>query len=541
MAGEMIQIMLKSRVFLLACGISFLAAAVSVEAAWPVQFEIDATLRRPISPFIYGTNRPDLSRSGRLFTLTRWGGSRTTAYNWETNASNFGAEWQFQNNGFLSTSNVPGEPVRQLIAESHAADAAVLVTVPILGFVAADKQADGDVGQTPDYLYRRFLVSQPRLGRHFDPQPDLFDSRVYQDEFVHFLEKAFPESRRHPRRTIFYALDSEPDLWPQTHARLHPEKTRYDEIVRLNAEYAAAIKDAVPGALVFGPGNYGWHGYETLQAAPDAQRRNFLEFYLTAMSDINQRTGRRLLDVLDVHWYPEAEANRVRILGDETRSDVATARIQAPRSLWDPTYVENSWITRDSTRGPIRLLPRLRERIDKCYRGTLLAISEYYFGGGGDISGALAQADALGIFGREGVFAAALQPLGKGDSRFVQAAFAMFRNYDGQGGAFGDVGLAAKTNDAERTSVYASLNAQGRVVIVALNKTNSSLLFEMLLKRAPPSNHAEVYYLSGTRPQPKRSNDVLVDSTGRLRGELPARSVSTFVLLPPQRNGQNGP
>ncbi len=541
MTAEMAQIMQKTRFFLLAGGILLSLAALRSEADWPVQFEIDASVRRPISPFIYGTNQPDFSRAEHIFTLTRWGGSRTTAYNWETNASNFGAEWQFQNTGVFSPNNAPADPVRQLIAASHAVDASVLVTVPILGFVAADRQADGDVGQTPDYLHRRFLVSLPRLGRHFDPQPDLFDNRVYQDEFVHYLETAFPECRRHSRRTIFYALDNEPDLWSQTHARLHPEKTRYDEIVRLNAEYAAAIKDTVPAALVFGPGNYGWQGYETLQDAPDAQGRNFIEFYLDAMRDVHQRTGRRLLDVLEVHWYPEAEANHARITGDDARSDAAAARIQAPRSLWDPNYVENSWITKNSTRGPIRLLPRLQERIDKHYRGTQLAISEYYFGGGGDISGALAQADVLGIFGREGVFAASVQPLGKTNNRFITAAFAMFRNYDGKGGSFGDLGLAAKTNDPARTSVYASLNMEGRVVVVALNKSNSSLLFEMLLKRAPSSTRAEVYCLSGIYPQPKRINDMLVDATGRLRGELPARSISTILLLPPVRQGNHSP
>jgi len=536
----MMQILPKTLFFVSACCISLLVGTKPSRADWPVQFEIDASVRRPISPFIYGTNRPDFTRPGRVFTLTRWGGSRMTAYNWETNATNFGAEWQFQNTG-LPGSNVPADPVRHLIAASHAVDASVLVTVPILGFVAADKQADGDVGKSPDYLHRRFLVSLPRLGRHFEPQPDPFDNRVYQDEFVHYLEMAFPESRRHSRQTIFYALDNEPDLWPQVHARLHSERTRYDEIVRLNVDYAMAIKDAAPAALVFGPESYGWQGCETLQNAPDAQGRNFLEFYLDAMRDVQQRTGRRVLDVLDVHWYPEVEVNQSRITGDDTRSDMVAARIQAPRSLWDPDYVENSWITRNSTRGPIRLIPRLQERIDKHYRGTLLAISEYYFGGGGDISGALAQADALGIFGREGVFAAAVQPLGKTNNRFITAAFAMFRNYDGKGSSFGDVGLAAKTNDPKRTSVYASLNAEGRVVLVALNKSSSSVLFEALLKRTPLSTRAEVYALTDMRPQPRRGNDMLVDAMGRIRGELPARSISTILLLPPERYMPKGP
>ena len=58
-------------------------------------------------------------------------------------------------------------------------------------------------------------------------------------------------------------------------------------------------------------------------------------------------------------------------------------------------------------------------------------------GGGYHISGALAVADVLGIFGREGVaLALALAnywPFSTGES-FAHAAFRAFRNYDGRGG-----------------------------------------------------------------------------------------------------------
>lgn len=495
----------------------------------PVRFDIDGGNRRPISPFIYGSNQPNWQRHEAIFTLARWGGNRATTYNWETNASNAGADWHHQNDGYLSTSDVPGEPVRLFVAEAHAAGAAVIVTVPILGYVAADKQGDGDVVKTPDYLHKRFVVSQSRKRLRLG-QPDLHDAGVYQDEFVNWLETTFPESRRDPIRTIFYALDNEPELWSTTHARVHPDKTRYDEIVRLNVEYAAAIKSVASNALVFGPVSYGWHGFCTLQDAPDAQRGDFLDFYLQQMHEADRKSGQRLLDVLDVHWYPEARGGPVRITADDADRAVSDARVQAPRSLWDPNYVEDSWITKDSTRGPIQLLPRLHQKIDKYYRGTRLAITEYYYGGGDDISGALAQADALGIFGREGLFAAALWHMGKTDDRFIRAAFAMFRNYDGRGGAFGDVSLAAKTNDVENTSVYASVDGKHRVIIVAINKSRAPLLVEMRLRRAPSSRFAAVYQLAGDRPQPVRGNDMLVDPSGHLHCELPARSVSTLVL-----------
>ena len=84
--------------------------------------------------------------------------------------------------------------------------------------------------------------------------------------------------------------------------------------------------------------------------------------------------------------------------------------------------------------------------------------------------------------------------MGRTDDRFIQAAFAMFRNYDGRGGAFGNVALAAKTNDVEHTSVYASLDWQDKMILVVLNKGSSPLLAEVVLRvrrhaRSPTSTN----------------------------------------------------
>jgi hypothetical protein len=97
-----------------------------------------------------------------------------------------------------------------------------------------------------------------------------------------------------------------------------------------------------------------------------------------------------------------------RITEEDTDAGVVAARKQAPRSLWDLAYTENSWIAQFSTNGPIRLLPRLEDKIAANYPGTKLSITEYNYGGANHISGGIAQADALGVFGREGLFAATL-------------------------------------------------------------------------------------------------------------------------------------
>lgn len=494
----------------------------AVPQSEPVGFQVDGSTRSPISPFVYGINHPDWDKQGWTPTFTRAGGNRLTAYNWETNASNAGSDWHHQNDNLMG-SDIPGEPIRKGVAASHDRGAACVVTIPILGRVAADKNGGGDVAKTPDYLSRRFLVSLPKKDGPFADSPDLADGKVYQDEFVAWLEKKCPKA------AIFYALDNEPELWSHTHARIHPEKVRFDEVVRLNVEYASAVKRVSPRALVFGFVSYGWHGLTTLQDAPDRNGRDFTDFYLQEMSAAEKKAGRRLVDVFDLHWYPEARGGNRRVQGDETAPEVAAARIQSARSLWDPSYKESSWVA-NSVGGPVRLLPRIREKIEKHYPGTKIAVTEYYYGGGDHISGGLAQADVLGILGREGVFAAALWHIGRTNDRFIHAAFAMFRNYDGAGGAFGDTGLAVSGGDPARASLYASIDAKKQVVLVALNKTEGPLPIRIDLKEIAFKS-VSIYRVTSAESKSVTQPDVTPAGPG-LALELPALSISTLVLRP---------
>src|SRR4029450_12926784 len=82
-------------------------------------------------------------------------------------------------------------------------------------------------------------------------------------------------------------------------------------------------------------------------------------------------------------------------------ADANARRLRATRALWDPTYTDESWIAE-----PVQLLPRLKEWIAAGYPGTKIGISEWNFGVDSDINGALAIADALGIYGREEVYMA---------------------------------------------------------------------------------------------------------------------------------------
>ncbi|WP_308477889.1 glycoside hydrolase family 44 protein [Nannocystis bainbridge] len=243
-----------------------------------VTFTIRAdTDRHPISPWIYGTNQyDDLATTNRGLGLVRQGGNRMTAYNWENNASNAGADYEHQNDDYLASQlgvdgDIPGEVVRAATAAALDAGADMLVTVPICGHVAADKDGGGDVNQSPNYLETRFHPTIARKDGAFDNEPDASDHAVYQDEFVAWLQAKFPDAFYPERARVLFSLDNEPDLWSHTHERIHPDPVGYAELVAKNTEFAAAIKDVAANAIVAGFVSYGFGGFTSLQDAPDAQ------------------------------------------------------------------------------------------------------------------------------------------------------------------------------------------------------------------------------------------------------------------------------
>jgi mannan endo-1,4-beta-mannosidase len=77
----------------------------------------------------------------------------------------------------------------------------------------------------------------------------------------------------------------------------------------------------------------------------------------------------------------------------------------------------------------------LQEIVDQRFPGTGLAVTEYNYGATDHISGGVAQADVLGIFGRYST-AANFWAL-TNSNNYAHAAFQLYRNYDGAGARFG--------------------------------------------------------------------------------------------------------
>jgi Glycoside hydrolase family 44 len=500
-----------------------------VQPGDPGSADVTLTIRtdqplRAISPLIYGTNgTPDGARTKP--TVPRSGGNRLTAYNWENNASNAGSDYMFQNDNYLSDSSDPAKPIVDGVLSAAMNGAQAVVTVPIVDYVSGDKTPGGDVRNSgSDYLTTRFKQNKPDKGSALSAMPDTTDAFVYEDEFVAYVKAHAPNAH------VLFSLDNEPDLWSSTHAEVHPNPVTYAELWDRNQRFATAIKRAWPGAPVLGFVSYGWTGYTSLQNAPDASGRDFIEWYLD-QAKAAAANGGRLIDYLDLHWYPEAQGSSgTRITEASTAADVVSAREQAPRSLWDSTYNEKSWIQHDALNGPINLLPRILAKIAAHYPGTRLSFSEWNYGGGSDISGAIASADVLGIFGRDGVSLATFWPLSDAQT-FAYAAFRAYRNFDGQGAKFGDTSVRATSSDITSVSVYASLQASAPddVVLIAINRATADKTVGVRLSHPSVFASLQIHQLAGTTAELSAKPDLPSAAKNAWKITLPAQSVSVLV------------
>jgi hypothetical protein len=534
----------------------------SADAGTPrtIEMTVDATKDvHPISPWIYGINglyeRKETPDRKPACTIVRLGGNRTTAWNWVNNASNAGHDWHHQNDSFFGKPDAgPAAAAREILDYTQANDMAAIMPIPIIGRVSADHGPGGDVMKSGlgwlDSRFRRSVAS--KLGM-FTLEPDPNHRVVYQDEFVNWLRVKYPDAFSGSAKPVFFSLDNEVDLWSYTHPRLRgitvPDgekvpkeierggKVSYEEIVRLNIEYARAIKAVIPTAKVLGPVVWSWAGVNDLSGAPDAKGRRFAEYYLTEMAEAERKSRLRLIDCFTFNQYSAASVKvggkDISVTSNDTSPEVVAARLQAPRSFWDPGYVENSWLAGGK---PLRMFPALREMIGKTYPGTHMAITEYNFGARHHISGGLAQADFLGILGRERVALATWWSLGKGGT-FALGAFDLYRNFDGKGGTFGNRTIHAVTSDQDATSIYAATDTarDGAVTIVAINKTSEPLIAHIGISAKSSFADGSTWQLTDASPKPKPGSGMEPVGDRKILYTMPAFSASLLDLVPAPR------
>lgn len=502
-----------------------------------------------ISPYIYGVNNgADLNAVSAK--SIRLGGNRMSAYNWENNMSNAGSDYYHTSDMYLITDipdefkRVPGGPALALSSEAKAHDIPyTLLTLQMLGYVTSSKR--GRVSEENAAPSDYWVEVRNRKDGELSPEPDKKDGAVYTDEYLNYLFDKLGKSDSETGIKAF-ALDNEPALWKHTHSLVQHGDLSCAELVEKSTELASVVKEADPGAEVFGPSLFGYSAFDSFAGAPDWQQlkadngyRWFIDYYLDEMKKAGDSGGTRLLDVLDIHYYTEAKGEcGERSCSHYDNDGCIKARLDSVRSLYDENYRENSWIT-DTGAEFFPLLPNLEQSIDKYYPGTKLAFTEYNFGGGDHISGAVAEADMLGIFAEHGVYFATIWSFDS--NQYQLAAINMFTNYDGNGNGFGGT-LVKSESSNDDISVYSSTDGENGdtvKIIVTSRSIHDDTPVEISVASDSAYESAEVYSLHGDSAE-IRSMPAVEKIEGNSFGYvIPPLSVTEFVVKKPAENASD--
>lgn len=484
--------------------------------------KIGSQITHEVSPYVYGLNLDRRDRTHRsVWQLNpgsyRFGGNTSSRYNWKINSWNTGKDWFFAN----FSSRTP-KKVDYFMRQNVDKAVSSLVTLPLLGWVAKDNFS----ASFPTKKFKNQPHSKKGAGNGVDANGKLLKAdpkdccvKINMDfikEWVMHLKGQFGSYPHH------YIIGNEPMLWWKTHRDVHPEPATYAEILEKFVEMAQVVRKTDKQAVIVGPALWGWmamqnssmdeksdwNGWKRGTDRANHQNQPFLEWFLKEIVQREKKLGMSLLDVVDVHYYPEGKDLRN---GRPSSNRNRNLRIAATRSLWDKSYDDKSWIDEK-----IYFIPRLQELARKYKPSLKVAIGEYNFRGEKDIAGGVVQAEVLGVFAYTGLYSANYWTVPPRDSYPFQA-FKIFRNYDNQMSTFGREYLQNDFGIQQVASVFSAKDTSARrLTLVVINKD---------LKQ----KHSFLIDVSSHTSKPKKVNHFFF--TEKLRGAINQESLAISTDL----------
>ena len=519
----------------------------------------------PISPDIYGINYygdtglENIVRVG----VRRWGGDQTSRYNWLIDTFNSGNDYYFENFLF-SNANAATLPNNstfdQFVNIGLTSGAMRIGTVPMLGWLPKSRDFGCSYNVQKYGAQQKTDPYQPNCGNGIllsDGSPVMNDpndvsqpvDQTFAQQWMKHVISIYGTAERGGVQA--WSLDNEPEYWADVHTDIHPSPATYDEALSRGQTYAAMIKATDPSALVTGPVAGGWaglfysatdilSGYHTgpnyvFYGNPVDQEAHggipFVEWYMQQMQDYQNQHGVRLLDYLDVHAYIAPDGIAFATTSTPAMDQL---RLTSTRVFWDPNYAAPDGSTPSATMPggePPYLIPRLQQWISQDYPGTKTAVTEYNWGMLNDITGAIAEADILGIFGQQGLDLATMwappDPTKPDPGVF---SFELYLNYDGNGSQFGQTSVSATTTDPDELSIFAATRNDSALTVVVLNKMTTDATTPVSIANFNAAGTAQVWqYSSANLGAIQRASDAAVNG-GVVTLTFPARSMTLLVI-----------
>ena len=311
----------------------------------PVRIDIDLTKgKKPVSPFIYGKNNvlpSTFLSSGTTAEITKAkeagvrfvrqsGGNNSTKYNWRNKLSSH-PDWY--NNVYL---NDWDNAAKNMFTKMPGVQG--MWSFQLLGKTAANTQHNFNDGAYNGSQWWAGVnqnlagggqpnTANPTGKALVEGNPNLYLMDWPADSTVGILDKWFgAKGLGYDKNSIrYWDMDNEPEIWSGTHDDVMKTQCTAEEFMQLYFKVAKAARAKYPDIKLVGPvpaNEWQWYRWGD---GTTTGGKSWLEFFIKRVSEEEKASGIRLLDVIDIHYYPGS-------------TDAATC-LQFHRVFFDRSYV----------------------------------------------------------------------------------------------------------------------------------------------------------------------------------------------------------
>ena len=509
-----------------------------------IHIDVDARAgRHAINPLIYGVNYATTHQLEELrVPVNRSGGDSAEVYNFELDARNSGRDWFFES--YACNPDILQQYGDTFVSLTRRGGARPMLTVPMVGWVA---KLGPDRSRLAGYSIAKYGLQRATDKNGFAEAGDgvTLDGRFIANDPHDAMLPDSPEreaawmggnvarwKNASAGGVPFYALGNEPSRWHDIHRDVHPVGTHASELAARTIALADMVHRIDPAAKVLAPeewmpvgtrdSGFDQQAHETKSGAEEDRIRETGGMDLLPWLLRQWKAAGHPVDLVSVHYYPQAGE-----YSDDTSERMQLLRNRSTRALWDPSFHDIAWME-----GNTALIPTLRAGVDREYvPGTPIALTEYSWGADTHMNGATTEADLLGLFGREGLDMA-MRWIAPAEDTPTFLAMKVYRNYDDEGGSFGEISVLANAPEVDRVSAFAALRKKDHALTVMLinKQLHEPAPTTLLLAGISARGRIETWQLAGGKltAQPVRPY-----TEGSVQTTLPPQSVTLLIVHAP--------
>ncbi|HPM29529.1 MAG TPA: glycoside hydrolase family 44 protein [Chryseolinea sp.] len=308
-----------------------------------VTVEIDlAKDTHPISKYLYGRNNSLSGNPGSGFTpewtrlkdagvhfFREGGGNNSTKYNWRRKMSSH-PDWY--NNVYANDWTYAAQTLQQTMPSAQG----------MWSFQLIGKAAKTNASNFNDWGYNS---SQWWSGVHqnlagggtantsgggealVEGNPDLYLENWNADSTTRILNYWFNDLSLNKNKLQYWSMDNEVEIWEGTHDDVMPVQITAEQFMQRYFEVAKKARERFPEIKLLGPvpaNEWQWYNWPN-NISSGGRNYPWLEYFIKRIAEEQEETGIRLLDVLDIHFYP----------GSTNAADL----VQYHRVYFDKNYV----------------------------------------------------------------------------------------------------------------------------------------------------------------------------------------------------------